>query len=172
MWELSVYYCSNCGYYAFQQPPDVPVCQKCSNPMTLLNMHYQDFMNLSYAQRDLAIIQDMLQASPTLTANITAPQRLYYKRELVGAITQQVLELEQEIHELNDTIEWMHSLIWEDFYKKHQMNEEIKRLKDALRSKNNGSSKSKCLQSLQSRWGKPEFLHKSKPRHKKSRQSS
>ncbi len=135
MWEISVFYCSNCGYYAFHQPSDVQVCQKCSNPMTLLNMHYQDFMNLNYSQRDLVIIQHMLQASPTLSAAIAAPRRLYYKRELVGAITQQVLELEQEIHELNETIEWMHSIIWEDFYTKHQLEEEIRQLKDTLKAK-------------------------------------
>ncbi len=151
MRELSVYYCSNCGYYAFHQPSDVQVCQKCSHPMTLLNMHYQDFMNLNYAQRDLAVIQQMLQASPTLSAKIAAPQRLYYKRELVGAITQQVLELEQEIHELNDTIEWMHSLIWEDFYRNHQLKEENRQLKRALKSKRGFLSKIKSLGIIQNR---------------------
>lgn len=160
MWEISVYYCSNCGYYAFHQPSDVQVCQKCSNLMTPLNMHYQDFINLNYAQRDLAIIQQMLQSSPTLSAKITAPQRLYYKRELVGAITQQVLELEQEIHELNETIEWMHSLIWEYFYTKCQMEGEIRRLKDALRSKGRRSGRAGSLSVSQNRPGKAKSSHR------------
>lgn len=135
MWEPSVYYCKNCGYYAFSQPHDAKVCQKCSNPMALLNMRYQDFMNLDYAQRDFVIIQQMLQSSPTLSSGIRAPRKLYYKRELVGAITRQVLEMEGEIDDLNETIKWMHSVIWEDFYTKQQMKEEIRQLKEALELK-------------------------------------
>ena len=60
---------------------------------------------------------------------ITAPEKLYHQRKLVGALTQHIIELEKEIQTLNETVEWMHATIWAELRKKQALKEEIRRLK-------------------------------------------
>jgi hypothetical protein len=48
MRDLSVYYCSQCGFYAYYQLPKNAICHRCDIAMTLIEMRYQDFMNLDY----------------------------------------------------------------------------------------------------------------------------
>lgn len=140
MRELSVYYCEKCGYYAYYQLPKNAVCHKCKHPMKLLDMKYQDFMNLNYEQRDYLIIRKMIEASDSLTRRLTALEKLYHQRELVGALTQRIHELEEEVNELNETINWMHSTIWDELKKKQALKEEVETLKEKLASKENLTS--------------------------------
>ena len=132
MRELSVYYCSKCGYYGFYQLPKNAVCRKCNDSMKLLDMNYNDFMNLDHAQRDVLLIKQMIQTSQTLSRRITVPEKIYSQRQLVGVMTQQILELEQEITKLNDTILWMHAAIWDTLGQNQKLKEENLQLKAAL----------------------------------------
>ena len=82
MRELSVYYCSKCGYYGFYQLPKNAICRKCNDSMKLLDMNYNDFMNLDYAQRDVLLIKQMIQTSQTLSRRITVPEKYIVKENL------------------------------------------------------------------------------------------
>lgn len=132
MRELSVYYCPKCGYYGFYQIPKNAVCHKCNDSMKLLDMNYNDFSELDYAQRDLLLIKQMIRSSRILSRRITAPEKLYGRRELVGIMTQQILDLEQEVSKLNDTIHWMHSTIWDALGQNQKLKEENFQLKTIL----------------------------------------
>ena len=65
MRDLSVYYCSQCGFYAYYQLPKNAICHRCDIAMTLIEMRYQDFMNLDYEQRDKLINRLSLLLLPT-----------------------------------------------------------------------------------------------------------
>lgn len=129
MRELSVYYCDKCGYYAYFQLPKNAVCHTCNHTMTPLAMNHRDFTNLDYEARDELISIKMIESAPTLAKRITAPEKLYHQRKLVGALTQHIIELEKEIQTLNETVEWMHTTIWAELRKKQALKEEIRRLK-------------------------------------------
>lgn len=130
MRELSVYYCDKCGYYAYYQLPKNAVCHKCNHPMTHLPISHWEFTNLDYEARDRLIVVKMIEASPTLVQRITAPEKLYHQRKLVGTMAQQIVDLEEEVKTLNETIEWMHATIWDELHKKKSLKEEIRRLKE------------------------------------------
>ena len=130
MRELSVYYCDKCGYYAYYQLPKNAVCHKCKQSMILLSISHQEFTNLDYEARDRFIVTKMIAASPTLANRITAPEKLYHQRKLVGTLTQKIKEQEKEIKSLNETIEWMHAMIWDELRKKQALKEEVRRLKE------------------------------------------
>lgn len=132
MRELSVYYCSKCGYYAYFQLPKNAVCCHCDIPLTRLDMSQRDFTNLSYEARDRLITLKMIETAPTLAKRITAPEKLYQQRKLVGALTQQVMEMDAEIKKLNETLAWMHATIWDELKKKQALKEEIQRLRSML----------------------------------------
>ena len=63
MRDLSVYYCSQCGFYAYYQLPKNAICHRCDIAMTLIEMRYQDFMNLDYEQRDKLISDQIISSS-------------------------------------------------------------------------------------------------------------
>ena len=98
--------------------------------MILLSISNQEFTNLDYEARDRFIVTKMIAASPTLANRITAPEKLYHQRKLVGTLTQQIKEQEKEIKSLNETIEWMHAMIWDELRKKQALKEEVRRLKE------------------------------------------
>lgn len=129
MRELSVYYCNKCGFYAYFQLPKNAVCCHCDIPLTRLDMNHRDFTNLSYEARDRLITLKMIEEAPTLTGRITAPEKLYRQRKLVGALKQQIMELEEENSRLNETVVWMHAAIWDGMRKREALKEEIRRLK-------------------------------------------
>ena len=54
MRELAVFYCTRCGYYAYYQTSRHPQCPKCLAPeaMSMARMHYMEFMQMSYRERD------------------------------------------------------------------------------------------------------------------------
>lgn len=132
MRELSVYYCSKCGYYAYFQLPKNAVCRHCDIPLTRLDMSHRDFTNLSYEARDRLITLKMIEAAPTLAKRITAPEKLYQQRKLVGALTQQIMDMDAENKKLNETLGRMHATIWDELKKKQALKEEIQKLKSLL----------------------------------------
>ncbi len=134
MRELSVYYCRICGHYAYFQLPKNAVCHRCNSPMTLMNMPYQNFMDLGYEERDRLISQQIIESSSSLVERICAPDKIYNKRQIIGQLTHQVTELEEENKRLNDTVSWMHDTIWEQLRKAKAMEKEISELKEQLKA--------------------------------------
>ena len=132
MRELSVYYCDKCGYNGYFQLPKNAVCHNCSCPMIRLDMNHRDFTSLDYEDRDRLIATKMVETTPSLIGRITAPEKLYRQRKLVGTLTQHIQELEKEIDKLNETIAWMHSTIWDELRKKQGLKEEIRQLREQL----------------------------------------
>lgn len=138
MSELLVYYCPKCGHYAYFQLQKNAVCHQCNLAMRQLSISHHDFTNLDYEARDRLITLKMIEDSPTLICRITAPEKLYQQRKLVGALTQYIRELEKENKDLNDTIEWMHATIWDGLRKRQKLKEEVNFLKEsALSAKQN-----------------------------------
>lgn len=135
MRDLLVYFCDKCGYYAYYQLPKNAVCPGCDNPMKQLSIEYQSFADLDYETRDKLIATKMIESSPTLSHRITAPEKLYCQRKLVGALTQQLADQEKEIEKLNNTIEWMHSTIWAELQTRQELKQEIRQLKELLAQK-------------------------------------
>ena len=72
MRDLSVYYCKKCGYYAYYQLPKNAICPTCDCKMTIIDMRYQDFMDLSYEERDRLISRLIIEASSSLVHRICA----------------------------------------------------------------------------------------------------
>ena len=85
-----------------------------------------------FRSRDRLIATKMVEATPSLIGRITAPEKLYRQRKLVGTLTQHIQELEKEIDKLNETIAWMHSTIWDELRKKQGLKEEIRQLREQL----------------------------------------
>ena len=123
MRELTVFYCSQCGYYAYYQLPKNAVCPKCSASMTKLPMTYQNFMNLDYEMRDELIGSQILgDAVPncSVVQRITESERHYNSRAVIARQAVQIRELSQEVErlrddnkKLNETVTWMHATIWD-----------------------------------------------------------
>lgn len=132
MRELSVYYCHKCGFYAYFQLPKNAVCCHCDIPLTRLDMNHRDFTNLSYEARDRLLTLKMIEDAPTLAGRITAPEKLYQQRKLVGALKQEIAELEAENRKLTETLAWMHATIWEGVEQRQALKAEIKRLRELL----------------------------------------
>ena len=84
MRDLSVYYCSQCGFYAYYQLPKNAICHRCDIAMTLIEMRYQDFMNLDYEQRDKLISNQIVSSSTPYIQKICKPAALHNQREIVG----------------------------------------------------------------------------------------
>ena len=87
MRDLSVYYCKKCGYYAYYQLPKNAVCPNCDCKMALMDMRYQDFMDLNYEERDRLISQLIINASASLVQRICAPAKVFNQREIIGHLT-------------------------------------------------------------------------------------
>lgn len=113
MRELSVYYCTKCGYYAYYQLQKNAVCPKCSIKMKLLNIPYQEFMDLDYEERDMLLSQEILRNCPSVVTRITAAHKAANQRETIALLSSKISELEEENKKLNETVTWMHQTIWE-----------------------------------------------------------
>ena len=123
MRELSVYYCSKCGRYGYYHISKNAVCQDCRIPMTILPISYQDFMNLDLAARDQmiadqltenlvphsSILQKILAISESSSTRIETARLCTAIKEL----EQENARLRQKNKELEDTVSWMHELIWD-----------------------------------------------------------
>ena len=131
MRDLSVYYCKKCGYYAYYQLPKNAVCPNCDCKMALMDMRYQDFMDLNYEERDRLISQLIINASASIVQRICAPEKVFNQREIIGHLTQEVTALEQENKRLNETIDWMHQTIWDQLHLIKKLERELLELKGA-----------------------------------------
>lgn len=123
MRELSVYYCPKCGHYAYYQLSRNAVCPKCDIAMTHLDMRYQEFIHLDYDERDELLSSEIIKKANCLTTRLSLPAKRANNRETVAALKNQILELETENQKLNETVEWMHQLIW-DLLKKSKQSEQ------------------------------------------------
>lgn len=130
MRELAVYFCRKCGRYAYFQLPKNAVCPACNTSMTLLNIAYQDFMDLGHEERDRLISKEIIRSSPTFVQRITSPDKIYNHRELIGHLTSHIEELETDNQKLNETVEWMHATIWEQLSKMKLLEKELYTLKN------------------------------------------
>lgn len=113
MRELSVYYCSKCGYYGYYQLQRNAVCPKCKDDMVPLSISYQDFMDLSCEARDELLSTHIIESSSPYVRRLLAPHKTNNNREIIARMVDRITELEIENEKLNKTIEWMHQTIWE-----------------------------------------------------------
>lgn len=119
MRELSVYYCPKCGHYAYFQLSRNAICPKCDIAMTHLDMRYQEFIHLSYEERDELLSNEIIDSTNSLTTRLILPSKKANKREAIASLKTRIMELEAENERLNETIEWMHEMIW-DLVKKNR----------------------------------------------------
>lgn len=123
MRELTIYYCSRCGRYGYYQITKNAVCPDCAVPMTLFPMNYRDFMDLDYAIRDQLIAD---QIAGGITPHTSIVQRIFERSSHCETRTEaaryrsalEKLEGENQAlckknEELEQTITWMHDLIWD-----------------------------------------------------------
>lgn len=139
---LNVYCCPTCGHYGFFQLVANAVCPHCSIAMTPLPIPYQDFMDLDYPQRQVLISRHMINAASPLDSKIkpankakapgqtkpsgrskslddTKPSSTsskihpdISKDSDKEALYQEVLALREKNEQLEQTVSWMHDLIW------------------------------------------------------------
>ena len=115
MRELAVFYCTRCGYYAYYQTSRHPQCPKCLAPeaMSMARMHYMEFMQMSYRERDESLSREILASNPSLIKRLCAPPQKYDSRSLVAEMNTVIMNLDTENKILSDTVNWMHDTIWE-----------------------------------------------------------
>lgn len=123
MRELNVYYCSKCGHYGFYQTSQKAICAACENMMNLLPMCYKSFMNMEYSMRDKIIANQLagdLIPSCSVVQRITALENGCDDRIITIQLKTRIEELEannealrQKNLEQENTITWMHSMIWD-----------------------------------------------------------
>ena len=112
MQELSVYYCPVCSRYSYSQPAAIPACPLCEVPMLLL-MPYSDYRFLSQEERDMQLLQKMVDGDASLSSHLLAYLRSRSQKEAATLVDSQLHQLESDNKKLNDTIQWMHQTIWE-----------------------------------------------------------
>lgn len=116
MRELAVFYCPDCGHYAYYQTSRHPACPKCGdggNAMCMLKMYYTEFMKMTCEERDNFLAMEMLKRNPSIMARITAPHKRFNSRETIAELCNVIMDLDAENKVLNDTVDWMHDTIWE-----------------------------------------------------------
>ena len=82
MRELSVYYCPRCGFYAFHCLSKNAICPKCTEEMKLLDMRWQEFMDLDCDKRD-ALLSGRLISDHSLVSRFAMPYRENFVRFFV-----------------------------------------------------------------------------------------
>lgn len=147
MRELTVYYCTNCGFYGYYQLTQNAVCPHCKINMTELPMTYQNFMRMEYHSRDKLIADQMAgdvtpytsivqrvtesekQCSGRLTVSKLKSQyeilvKEYQEQtELLDQLLRENKELHKKNQESTSTIKWMHDMIWDLTRKLHSKDE-------------------------------------------------
>ena len=139
---LNVYCCPTCGHYGFFQLVANAVCPHCSIAMTPLPIPYQDFMDLDYPQRQILISRHMINAASPLdskakpankakapgqtkpsgrskslddTKSSSTSSKIHpdiSKDSDKETLYQEVLALREKNEQLEQTVSWMHDLIW------------------------------------------------------------
>lgn len=119
MRELSVYYCPRCGFYAFHCLSKNAICPKCTEEMMLLDMRWQEFMDLDCIRRD-ELLSGYIISDHSLASRLAKPHRENNLRQLVASLAAVIEELDEEIKRLErenkkekETVEWMHKMIWD-----------------------------------------------------------
>ena len=89
MRELAVFYCPKCGHYAYYQTSRHPQCPKCciQETMTMVRMHYTEFMDMSCEDRDKFLAWEILKTNPSLLKRMTEPHKQYNSREVIAEIS-------------------------------------------------------------------------------------
>lgn len=128
MRELSAYFCPRCGHYAYFQLPKNAVCCGCHVSMKRINMPYQNFMDMNREERDRYISCRIIEASPSLAERISAPDKLYNQRRLIGQLTEEYTKLETENQSLNQTVDWMHKTIWEQLHRMKELEYKLREM--------------------------------------------
>lgn len=137
MRELSVYYCSKCGFYGYYQLPQNAVCPHCRIKMIELPMTYQNFMRMECHARDKLIADQMagdVVPYTSVVQRITEPEKncngrltaarlksqyesltreFKQQSELIEQLQKEKEELLQKNRENESTIKWMHDMIWD-----------------------------------------------------------
>ena len=113
MRELSVYYCSKCGYYGYYQLQRNAVCPRCTTDMEALSVTYRDFTDLSCQARDELLSAYVIASSAPYVSRLLEPHKSNNNREIIARMGTRIAELELENEKLNKTVEWMHATIWE-----------------------------------------------------------
>ena len=127
MRELAVYYCLKCGRYGYYQSSKNATCPICNEPMKLLDMTYQDFMNLDCEERDHLFSHLILESCPTYVQQLMAPHHAANHRETIARMSQKIIELETDNQKLNDTLKWMHNTIWDLLKENKQLKKELEK---------------------------------------------
>lgn len=116
MRELAVFYCPDCGHYAYYQTSRHPACPKCGDggkAMCMLKMYYTEFMKMTCEERDNFLAMEMLKRNPSIMARITAPHKRFNSRETIAELCNVIMDLDAENKVLSDTVSWMHDTIWD-----------------------------------------------------------
>lgn len=127
MRELAVYYCLKCGRYGYYQSSKNAACPICSEPMKLLDMNYQDFMNLDCEERDHLFSHLILESCPSYVQQLMAPHQSSNHRETIARMSQRIIELETDNKKLSDTVEWMHNTIWDLLKENKKLKKELEK---------------------------------------------
>lgn len=122
MRELSVYFCSKCGYYGYYQLQRNAVCPRCNIDMVSLSVTYRDFTDLSCQARDELLSTYVIASSAPYVRKLLEPHKNNNNREIIARMGSRITELEIENEKLNKTIEWMHATIW-DLIRKSKIEE-------------------------------------------------
>ena len=130
MRDLAVYYCQTCGRYAYFQLPKNAICHRCHKDMLLIELSYPEFMDLNHEERDSLISRLIIEHASSYVHRLCAPNKLFNQREVIGRLTAEVTQLQDENRKLNDTIEWMHQTIWDQLAKTRQLEREIQKVQE------------------------------------------
>lgn len=123
--ELAVYYCQKCGFYGYYQLPKNAVCPKCNEELIMLDMPYQIFMSLDYKERDELLAGKIL-ASYSIVKRIIESEKKYNSRETIAMLMSQIETLTTENKKLTETVEWMHTTIWDMLHKNQSLEQACK----------------------------------------------
>lgn len=135
MRELTVYFCPQCGRYGYYQLVKNTVCPNCDIKMRQLNMSYPRFTKLNREERDNLIIREVLANYTSVTRRLIMADRLHNYRATIASLTSHVEEvdaenkgLKDENQELNNTVTWMHQMIWDLLNKNKALERQLSEL--------------------------------------------
>ena len=114
MKNLAVFYCQECGYYAYFPEEPLPLCPKCSAPKPILQklgVSYSRFIRLDQRIQDYYISTALLDRAQKDSTASAADSHDY--PHAIASMQHHITDLENENKALNDTVTWMHDTIWQ-----------------------------------------------------------
>ncbi len=124
MKDLSVYYCPECGRYTFSQTTKTIICPICGISMIRLT-DYADFCTLNKEERDRLLVQNMITENPSVSSRFLTYTRFCAGSKASDLQDTYIRQLESENKELNNTIQWMHQMIWDLIHKNKALEHEL-----------------------------------------------